>query len=103
MENRDPESDEEEKAMSKRGAREGSIYKRGDGRWVAAVSIGAGKRKTVYGETRRDVAETLKTLPPDATEGPRARVVGSPHRRDVPRYVDRRRARVGARLNVPAI
>jgi len=40
----------------KRGAREGSVYRRPDGLWVAAVSIGAGKRKVLYGKTRAAVA-----------------------------------------------
>ena len=50
--------------MSKRGNSEGSIYRRKDGRWAAVVSIGyhggKRKRKTFYGQTRRDVQEQLK-------------------------------------------
>ena len=38
---------------------EGSIYKRGDGRWAASVSLGDGRRKTYYGRTRDDVAQKL--------------------------------------------
>ncbi len=49
--------------MSRRGQNEGSIYKRGDGRWVAVASLGYknGKRhrKSFYGETRREVQEKL--------------------------------------------
>ena len=49
--------------MSRRGNNEGSIYKRTDGRWAAAINLGwqAGrrKRKTFYGETRRVVQEQL--------------------------------------------
>ena len=49
--------------MAKRGQNEGSIYKRRDGRWTAAVSLGYkdGKRwrKTFYGKTRREVQEKL--------------------------------------------
>ncbi len=49
--------------MSKRGTGEGSIYKRRDrDLWVGAVSIGRGERKVVYGATRGDVAEKMKTL-----------------------------------------
>jgi len=45
-----------------RGAHEGSIYRRkSDGRWVGAVSDG-GKRKVIYGKTRSDVSERMKTL-----------------------------------------
>src|SRR5262249_9533429 len=44
--------------VARRGGREGSIYKRAsDGRWVGAVSIGAARRKVVYGDTRTEVAE----------------------------------------------
>ena len=38
---------------------EGSIYKRGDGRWAASVSLGDGRRKTYYGRTRDDVSQKL--------------------------------------------
>lgn len=49
--------------MSKRGSREGSIYKReSDGRWVGAVSLDRGDRKVVYGATRGEVAERMKAL-----------------------------------------
>ena len=44
----------------KRGSHEGSIYKRKDGRWAAAVSLPEGKRKHFYGKTRSDVAERLR-------------------------------------------
>ena len=47
----------------KRGNGEGSIFKRKDGRWAAAVDLGwlGGKRrrKTVYGRTRGQVAGKL--------------------------------------------
>ena len=46
--------------MGKRGNREGSIYKRADGRWVASVTIGGGQpRKYLYGRTRQEVARKL--------------------------------------------
>lgn len=49
--------------MSNRGRAEGSIYKRAaDGRWVGAVSVGAAKRKVIYGKTRGEVAEKVKAL-----------------------------------------
>lgn len=47
---------------ARRGAHEGSIYQRADGKWIGAVSLGATRRKVVYGKTRRAVAEKLKTL-----------------------------------------
>src|SRR4051794_7194863 len=49
--------------MGKRGSGEGSIHKRGDGRWVAIVDVGREgnkrKRKYIYGGTRREVQEQL--------------------------------------------
>jgi integrase len=56
------------KMTTRRGRGEGSIYKReSDGKWVGTVNLGYGpdgkrKRKTVYGKTRREVAEVLKAL-----------------------------------------
>lgn len=49
---------------SKRGNREGSIYKRADGRWAAQVALVGDsrahrRRKTVYGSTRAEVARKL--------------------------------------------
>ncbi len=59
--------------MAKRGQNEGTIYKRKDGRWVAAVSLGyqAGKlkRKTFYGKTRREVQEKLTATLRDRQQG----------------------------------
>lgn len=49
--------------MTKRGAHEGSIYQRKDGRWAASIHLGYvnGKRsrKSFYGKTRRDVQERM--------------------------------------------
>lgn len=53
-------------ATNKRGQGEGSIYRRKDGRWAGAVTLGyrSGKRgrKTVYGRTRRDVQQKVTKL-----------------------------------------
>jgi integrase len=50
----------------RRGHGEGSIYRRGDGRWAAAVDLGWSggrrRRKVVYGATRREVADKLAAL-----------------------------------------
>jgi hypothetical protein len=46
----------------RRGNREGSIYRRKDGRWVGAVTEAPGKRSVVYGATRRDVQTELAKL-----------------------------------------
>src|SRR6266851_1184048 len=39
----------------RRGANEGTIVRRGDGRWVAAISLGGRRRKWFYGATRDEV------------------------------------------------
>lgn len=46
-------------ASKRRGQNEGSIFQRKDGRWAAAFSTGDGRRKTVYGRTRAEVANKL--------------------------------------------
>lgn len=58
----------------RRGHGEGGIYQReSDGRWCATVDLGyvAGKRKrkVVYGETRKEVADKLKKLHRDQAAG----------------------------------
>jgi hypothetical protein len=46
--------------MAKRRAnREGTIYRRQDGRWVASLMLPRGKRKSLYGKTRQAVAQKL--------------------------------------------
>lgn len=51
--------------MGKRGKGEGIIYKRKDGRWEAKIVIGYDpetgkpKRMSIYGESRKEVAEKL--------------------------------------------
>ena len=50
--------------MSRRGHHEGTIHKRNDGRWAAAVSLGyqggRRRRKYLYGKTRAEVALKLQ-------------------------------------------
>lgn len=48
--------------MGKRGNGEGTIYQRGDGRWVAQASLPGGGRKAVYGKTRREAADKLAVI-----------------------------------------
>lgn len=59
--------------MGKRGQNEGSIYKRKDGRWAGAITLGwekgKFKRKTVYGITRKEVQEKLTILLRDQQQG----------------------------------
>lgn len=45
--------------MAKRGNNEGTIYKRNDGRWTAAVSLENGRRRYLYGKTRQEVSGKL--------------------------------------------
>ena len=46
--------------MARRGRGEGSIYKRKEGRWAAAISLDGGKRSYLYGKTRAEVATKLR-------------------------------------------
>lgn len=46
-------------ARPRRGAHEGTIYRRSDGRWVAGVTGANGKRKFFYGRTRLEVSRKL--------------------------------------------
>jgi integrase len=50
----------------RRGQGEGSIQRRADGRWAAAIDLGyvngIRKRKTVYGDTRQEAARKLNAL-----------------------------------------
>ena len=55
--------------MAKRGNREGSIYKRSDGRWSAALSLPGGKRRYLYGKTRQDAASRLAAAIRDRDRG----------------------------------
>ncbi len=57
--------------MGKRGHGEGSIYQRDDGRWVASITLEGGnrKRKYIYGKTRKEVQEQLKTALHEQQQG----------------------------------
>lgn len=46
---------------SRRGHNEGTIRHRSDGRWEARISLANGKRKSLFGRTRRDVQDKLRT------------------------------------------
>jgi hypothetical protein len=52
--------------MNQRANGEGSIYRRADGRWTAACYVlrpdGTRVRRSVYGKTRKDVADQLVIL-----------------------------------------
>lgn len=53
----------------KRANNEGSIYKRKDGRWTAALTLPNGVRKAFYGETRAEVAAKLAAAIRDRDRG----------------------------------
>ena len=55
--------------MARRGNGEGSIVKRSDGRWCAAVSLEGGRRKFIYGRTRHDVADRMAAALRDREHG----------------------------------
>ena len=55
--------------MTKRGNNEGSIYKRDDGRWAAALSLSGGKRHTLYGKTFQEVRGKLTAATRDRDTG----------------------------------
>lgn len=46
--------------MAKRGNGEGAVYLRADGRWEAQIRMAGGRRKSVYGRTRREVLRRLR-------------------------------------------
>lgn len=51
--------------MGRRSNGEGSLAKRKDGRWQAAYTVG-GKRKYIYGRTRKEVAKKLRDILTDS-------------------------------------
>src|SRR5438128_2617169 len=54
------EEDEEDQVMSKRGSGEGNIRQRDGGLWEARYRDPAsGQRRSIYGKTRKSVAERL--------------------------------------------
>jgi len=58
----------------KRGHKEGSIYQRKDGRWVAEILLGvdaSGKRKVwrKYGKTRKEVADSIAEVLKEVRQG----------------------------------
>ena len=50
----------EVRQMARRAKGEGAVYLRGDGRWEAQLRLGVGRRKSVYGRTRREVLGKLR-------------------------------------------
>jgi len=71
--------------MAKRGNNEGSIYKRADGRWAAALTLPGGKRRTLYGKTRQEVARKLTVAIRDRDTG----VPVTPQRQTVGQFLQK--------------
>lgn len=55
-------------SAGRRGNGEGTILKRADGRWAAAIVVDY-RRKWIYGKTRRGVADRLRKIQGDVAEG----------------------------------
>jgi len=55
--------------MGKRSNGEGTIVKRGDGRWAAAISLPDGQRKWCYGKTQQEVARKIASFRHDRDSG----------------------------------
>ena len=61
---------ESEHIMPKRGNGEGSIYQRKeDGKWVTSITLENGKRKVLYGKTRKEVKEKLTRVLHEQQQG----------------------------------
>lgn len=58
-------------AARRRGQNEGSVYLQRAGLWAGAASVGAGRRKYVYGRTRQEAAAKLARLLADYGRGVR--------------------------------
>lgn len=56
-------------STKRRGHGEGSIKRRADGLWEARVSLPAGKRRSFYGKTRREVQDKLRAALHDLDAG----------------------------------
>ena len=54
---------------TRRGNGEGTIRQRTDGRWEAQLSLPSGKRKSVYGKTKKEAREALKAALKKLDEG----------------------------------
>jgi integrase len=56
-------------SAGRRGNGEGTILRRTDGRWAAAIIFDGYQRKWIYGKTRRDVSDRLRKIRTDVAEG----------------------------------
>lgn len=77
-------------ARRRRGNREGSVFRRKDGRWAASITVGYDahgrqRKRTVYGRTRSEVAQKLASLLSDQREGR----VADPSKETVGQFLER--------------
>lgn len=64
------EKETSESKKRRRGHGEGAIYQRAsDGRWTSALIMPSGKRKYLYGQSRKEVAEKLKAAQRSSDDG----------------------------------
>jgi integrase len=57
------------KKQKRRGAGEGTIYQRKDGRWVAEIRLEDGKRKTLYAQTQELAIQKLRQAQYELKQG----------------------------------
>ena len=85
----------------RRGHGEGSIHLRNDGRWCASIDLGLingkRKRKYVYGETRKEVADKLKAIHALQASGGNV----APERTTVKQFLERWLSEIVERRNKP--
>lgn len=77
-------------ATGRRGKGEGSVFQRGDGIWTSTITVGynaTGKRirKTVYGDTKKDVTDKLTRLQNQKLDG----ILSEESKLTVGEYLDR--------------
>jgi integrase len=53
----------------RREKKQGTIRKRSDGRWEGRVLLDSGKKKTIYGKTRKEVVQQVNQMVRDKEEG----------------------------------
>ncbi len=70
--------------MARRSPGEGSVFQRGDGRWVVQIELADGKRKTCYVKTKKEGREKLKQLQRDLEQG----VLATGHQQTVKQYLE---------------
>lgn len=55
--------------MGRRANGEGTVYQRNDGRWVASITLGNGKRKSVYCKTQQEAVKAARKVHQEKDQG----------------------------------